>query len=91
MIIENQLEATSHDHLRNLLADTAGYDDYTAVWSTREFRDEHGQALDWLNQRTGDDMQFFGVVAEDWRPDSIQAGIRPSPARIGKVVLNRSH
>ncbi|MDE2778299.1 MAG: DUF4268 domain-containing protein [Chloroflexota bacterium] len=74
VIIENQLEATDHSHLGQLLTYAAGFDAEAVVWVTREFRDEHRQALDWLNQRTGEDTQFFGIAVELWRiGDSLPA------------------
>ena len=67
VIIENQLGDTDHTHLGQLVTYAAWFDAEAVVWVTREFRDEHRQALDWLNQRTGEDTQFFGVEVELWR------------------------
>lgn len=70
VIIENQLEIADHAHLGQLLTYAAGFDAGAVVWVTREFRDEHRQALDWLNQRTGEETQFFGVAIELWCIDN---------------------
>ena len=68
VIIENQLEATNHTHLGQLLTYASNSNgNVVVVWLAREFKDEHRQALDWLNQRTGEDTQFFGVVVELWK------------------------
>lgn len=61
VMVENQLEATDHGHLGQVLTYAAGTGASTIVWLATSFREEHRQALDWLNQRTADDVHFFGV------------------------------
>lgn len=67
VIIENQLEVTDHTHLGQLLTYMAGFEANVVVWIAKEFRDEHREALDLLNRRTGENTQFFGVEVELWK------------------------
>ena len=61
LIVENQLEATDHGHLGQLLTYAAGTDAGTIVWIAREFREEHREVLDWLNELSDDRTRFFGI------------------------------
>jgi Domain of unknown function (DUF4268) len=61
LIVENQLGETDHSHLGQVLTYAAGTAASTIVWIATSFREEHRQALDWLNQGTGDEAHFFGL------------------------------
>ncbi len=59
--IENQMGSTDHSHLGQLLTYSAGSKADIVIWVTPEFRDEHRAAMDWLNERTEDSLEFYGV------------------------------
>lgn len=61
LMVENQLEQTDHTHLGQVLTYAAGTGAATIVWIATSFRDEHRQALNWLNEQTSEDTHFFGV------------------------------
>lgn len=61
VIIENQLERTDHSHLGQCLVYAAGLEASTVIWVSRQFRDDFRRTLDWLNERTDQGIQFFGV------------------------------
>lgn len=67
VLIENQLEKTDHTHLGQLLTYAAGLKAVTIVWIASKIRDEHRAALDWLNEITNGEFNFFGLEVELWR------------------------
>lgn len=75
VIIENQLSPTDHTHLGQLLTYTAGRGAKIVIWISPQFREEHRQALDWLNENTGEDQAFFGIEIKLVRIDDS----RPAP------------
>jgi hypothetical protein len=67
VLIENQLQRTDHIHLGQLLTYAAGLNAVTIVWIAERFTEEHRAALDWLNERTDDNIHLFGLEIELWR------------------------
>ena len=67
VLVENQVERTDHTHLGQLLTYAAGLNTVTIVWIAKRFTDEHRAALDWLNEITGEEVNFFGLEIELWR------------------------
>jgi len=74
IIIENQLEITNHDHLGKIITYASGLDAKTIIWIFKSVRDEHEKAIEWLNDHTDEDINFFAIKVELWKiNDSIPA------------------
>ena len=67
VLIENQFAQTDHTHLGQILTYASGLEAVTIVWIAETFRDEHRAAIDWLNEKTPDNINFFGLEIELWR------------------------
>lgn len=67
VIIENQLEMTNHDHLGKIVAYASGHDADIQIWIVKDVRDEHRQAVDWLNEHSDDHINIFLVQLELWQ------------------------
>ncbi len=67
IIIENQLEQTNHDHLGKIITYASGYDAEVIIWIVKDVRDEHQRAIEWLNEHTDEDINFFLIKIELWQ------------------------
>lgn len=59
VIIENQLEASNHDHLGKIITYASGLDAQVIVWIVKQAREEHRSAIEWLNNNTNRHVNFF--------------------------------
>lgn len=72
--VENQIGWSDHGHLGQLMTYAAGVKAGVVVWIAREFTDEHRAAIDWLNQCTTEQFEFYAVEIHAVRiGDSIPA------------------
>ena len=67
IVIENQLEITNHDHLGKIITYASGLDAVIIIWIVKDVRDEHKQAVDWLNEHTDEKIYIFVIKMELWQ------------------------
>ena len=67
VIIENQLETSNHDHLGKIVTYASGLDANVIVWIVKEAREEHRSAIEWLNNNTNKNLNFFLIEIYAYR------------------------
>ena len=65
--LRTSLRATDHTHLGQIITYASGYDAGVIVWVVRDVREEHRQAIDWLNNHTDDTIEFYLAKIELWQ------------------------
>ena len=58
---------TNHDHLGKVIVYSAGFDADIQIWIVKDVRDEHKQAVDWLNEHSDEHINIFLVQIELWK------------------------
>ena len=61
VLIENQLEASDHTHLGQIMTYLAGLEANVVVWIAPAFREPHLAAIRWLNEHTVEPFAFFAL------------------------------
>lgn len=93
IIIENQLETTDHDHLGKVITYASGHDASIVIWIFKDIREEHRRAIDWLNEHTDENIDFFAVKFQLWQIDNSNPApkfdIIASPNEWAKTIRNK--
>lgn len=69
VIIENQLEQSNHEHLGKIITYASGLNAKVIVWIVKQAREEHRSAIEWLNNNTNNDLNFFLIELHAYRID----------------------
>ena len=74
VVIENQLEASNHDHLGKIITYASGLNASVIVWIVTEAKEEHRSAIEWLNNHTSQEISFFLIEIHAYKiGDSLPA------------------
>lgn len=94
IIIENQLEDTDHNHLGKIITYASGKNASYIIWIVKTARDEHRNAIEWLNNHTDESVGFFLLEIELWQIDNSNLApkfnIVESPNNWAKEIKNNN-
>lgn len=76
VVIENQFGKTDHDHLGKVLTYAATLSASIVVWIAERCTDEHRKVIEWLNEKTTDEISIFGVRPEVLQIDTSNPAVR---------------
>lgn len=61
VLIENQIAPTDHRHLGQICTYAAMTKATKIIWISEKIRDEHREAIEWLNSISNDEISFYAV------------------------------
>ena len=64
ILIENQYGISDHKHLGQIMLYCAGINASCVVWIAESFKDEHKKTIEWLNNNTIDNIEFYAIQLE---------------------------
>ena len=59
VVIENQYDRTDHNHFSKLITYAVTNEAKYAVWICEDVHPEHKSSIDWLNENTNDNINFY--------------------------------
>jgi len=75
VVIENQFNKTNHDHLGKLITYGATLGASIVIWIAEQFTEEHQRAIEWLNERTTEDLVLYAVQPRVFQIDDSKPAV----------------
>ena len=76
VVIENQLEVSDHKHLGQLITYASGLSASVIIWITPQVNEEHKNAINWLNEISSEETDFFLIKPEVFQIDNSKPAVR---------------